>query len=65
VDFYRVRGAGANPTCLLMDGPDEWIVGRETKYVAHGYLELELDGQKLVETYRDARGRVLETIELG
>jgi hypothetical protein len=48
-----------------MDGPNEWIVGRETKYVAHGYLELELDGQKLVETYRDARGRVLETIELG
>jgi hypothetical protein len=64
VTFYPIAGAGANPACTAMDGPNKWIVGHQGKYVAHGYLTLEFDGPTLRESYRDAEGRELEAIQL-
>lgn len=64
VGFYRLPGVGMNPSCLALDGPNEWIIGHEEKYVAHGYLTIDINGGHLTETYRDSRGKELHAIEL-
>jgi hypothetical protein len=40
------------PAALLLDGPNFWVTANPSQYGPHGYLFLELDGDKAWETYR-------------
>ena len=40
------------PKAQLLDGPNFWITAAPDQYSPHGYLFLELDGDKAWETYR-------------
>lgn len=64
VSFYPIKGAGANPACRGLDGPNKYVPGAETQYTAHGYVTLEISNSYLTETYRDADGNPLETLVL-
>ena len=49
------------PGGLVLDGPNEFIKGKEKKYLPHGYMSLEFDGPNLVEVVHTPRGeRILE-----
>jgi Calcineurin-like phosphoesterase len=62
--FFRVPGAGANPSCLVLDGPNPFITGHESGYMPHGYVTLDFDGPHLTETLRDPTGTVLRELQL-
>jgi hypothetical protein len=64
VDFYRVHGPAGNPDCLALDGPNPYIPGHVDSYTAHGYLTIELSPSGITETYRDADGGALATLNL-
>lgn len=44
---------------VVLEGPNEFIVGEEEKFVPHGYAVLVLDGEHLIEEVRDAGGKVI------
>jgi hypothetical protein len=49
------------PSAVVLDGPNEFIKGKEKKYVPHGYATLELDGAKLNEVvYTADRKKIYE-----
>jgi hypothetical protein len=62
--FYRVEGTQPNPSCLFLDGPNPDIKGFEDRYLPHGYVSIELDGPKLIETFHGTSGAVLHEAEL-
>ncbi|RXH28929.1 hypothetical protein XH99_14050 [Bradyrhizobium nanningense] len=49
---------------LVLEGPNEFILGEEEKFVPHGYAVLSLDGEHLMEEVRDARGTVIYSKQL-
>jgi hypothetical protein len=54
-DIYQwiyMRSRPYAPEALVFDGPNFWVRADPDKYSPHGYLFLELDGDKAWETYR-------------
>ena len=62
--FRRFNGKNGVPACLILDGPNPYIRGEETKFTPHGYATLRFEPQRLVETIHDADGTALLTNEL-
>ena len=59
-----VPGDWVVPDSWILDGPNPYIKGEETKFSPHGYVMLEFDGDHLIETVRDADGTEIRTAEL-
>ena len=52
---WRVLAANDNaPAAEVLDGPNLFIPGEESRYSPHGYVTLEFDGPGCRETYYDA-----------
>jgi hypothetical protein len=53
VSWRRLAADPANrpwsPPCLVLDGPNPYIKGREDDFVPHGYMTLDFDGPTLTE----------------
>jgi hypothetical protein len=62
--FRRFAGRNDVPGALILDGPNPYIVGEEKKFTPHGYVMLQFEPNKLVETVHDADGTPLLTNEL-
>lgn len=58
-EFRVLQGRNLVPGGLVMDGPNVYIPGHETRYVPHGYLVLEFDDEHLVELYFEAGGELI------
>jgi len=48
----RQKDGIATPSGMVLDGPNQYVQGHQTKYGPNGYVILELDGDKLTESYR-------------
>ncbi len=44
---------------VVLEGPNEFIVGEEEKFLPHGYGVLNFDGVHLEEEIRSATGKVI------
>jgi hypothetical protein len=47
--WRRIQSPARSPACFVLDGPNPFIIGKEQKYGAHGYLNLFFDGPDLRE----------------
>jgi hypothetical protein len=47
------------PSCLVLDGPNPYILNEEDKFSPNGYAVLNFDGPKLTEEVRSADGLVI------
>lgn len=63
-DFYRLPAVFPNPSCLVLDGPNPYIRGYESRYSPNGYLTLEIDSTSFVEKLCAPDGTVLFSQEL-
>lgn len=57
-----VRSSGQNknlPDCVVLEGPNQYIVGEQNKFTPHGYAVLLLDGHNLIEQVLTASGQVI------
>ena len=63
--WRRLSGQNDVPASLALDGPNLHIRGKEEKYLPHGYLALELDGDQLHEIYMSAVGEELMRLSNG
>jgi Calcineurin-like phosphoesterase len=57
--WRRLEPRNLVPGCLILDGPNRDIPGKEEKYAPHGYAVLELQGKRLTEIVYSARGEEL------
>jgi hypothetical protein len=70
VSFYPIPGtlppgqSFPNPDCLALDGPNPYVPGHPTEFLAHGFVTIELGDDTLTEIYRDADGGGLHTVVL-
>jgi hypothetical protein len=56
--FWKRMGATTeSPSCLVLDGPNEFIENEEEKFAPHGFMTLELNGAALTERVFLANGR--------
>jgi hypothetical protein len=62
--FRRFDGKDLAPASSILDGPNPYIKGEETKFSPHGYAMLQFESDRLVETIHDADGTPLVTNEL-
>jgi Calcineurin-like phosphoesterase len=62
--FRRFPGQNGVPASSILDGPNPYIKGEETKFTPHGYATLRFEPDRLVETIHDADGTALVTNEL-
>ncbi len=62
--FLHVSERNLIPGGFVLDGPNRHIVGHEKRYVPHGYVVLDLDGERLTESYREAGGELLKQVEV-
>lgn len=53
------------PGGLVLDGPNPYIKGKETKYGPHGYMTLELEDRHLTEVIYTAAGEETHRKEIG
>lgn len=53
------------PGGLILDGPNPYIEGRETKYGPHGYMTLELEDQYLTEVVHTPAGEEIHRQQIG
>ncbi len=53
------------PGGLVLDGPNPYIRGHETKYGPNGYMTLELEEQRLVEVVHTPKGEEIYREEIG
>ncbi len=49
VRWMRIEPNDNAPGCLVLDGPNPYVVGEEERFGPHGYLTLEFDGERLTE----------------
>ncbi len=64
---YEWRTLPANnnaPEAQVLDGPNLFIPGEESRYSPHGYVTLEFDGAECRETYLDSAGTVVRPAEI-
>jgi hypothetical protein len=47
------------PSCVVLEGPNDFIPGEEDKFSPHGYAVLTFDGPRLIEQVVDPRGAVI------
>jgi hypothetical protein len=64
VEWKRFAGASDVPACLVLDGPNPYVPGREEKYGPHGYMTLEFSGQRCTERVHLADGSLVLEQEL-
>lgn len=62
--FRPFAGKNGVPGSSILDGPNPYIKGEETKFTPHGYAMLRFESDMLVETVHDADGTPLVTTEL-
>jgi len=62
--FLRVDTRRGVPGAHILDGPNPFIAGHESRYGPHGYASLEFDGPRLNEVIRSATGEVLRAAQL-
>jgi Calcineurin-like phosphoesterase len=47
------------PQAVVLEGPNEYIIGEESKFTPHGYAVLAFDGAHLTEEVRSADGNTI------
>jgi predicted phosphodiesterase len=62
--WKQLDGTQDSPPCLVLDGPNRFIPGEEDKFVPHGFMTLDLDGDKLTERVFSADGVELFVTEI-
>ncbi len=62
--FRRLPTRNLVPGGLVLDGPNPHVAEAPEKYAPHGYVVLELDGDRLLESYHEAAGDLLHQVEL-
>jgi len=62
--FRRLDSRDLVPGGLVLDGENPYIPGHEREYGPHGYVAVELDGDKMNEVIHDASGAKLLEQEL-
>jgi hypothetical protein len=62
--FRRFDGKDGVPAASILDGPNPYIKGEESKFTPHGYATVRFEPDRLVETVHDADGTPLVTNEL-
>jgi hypothetical protein len=55
----QTKAGNLLPSCLVLEGPNAYIVGEEAKFSPHGYAVLTLDGPRLREQMLDPAGSVI------
>lgn len=55
--WHQMPARDHTPRGLLLDGPNQWINGHESKFGPNGYAVLELDGPNLRELVFSATGQ--------
>jgi predicted phosphodiesterase len=63
--WRRFRKKNLVPGGLVLDGPNPYIEGHETKYGPHGYMTLEFQGQSLIEVVHTPTGEEIYSQEIG
>ncbi len=63
--WRRFRKKNLVPGGLVLDGPNPYIEGHETKYGPHGYMTLEFQGQSLIEVVHTPTGEEIYRREIG
>ena len=64
IAWRSLGSTGASPACVVLDGPNPYITGKEDKFVPHGYVTLELDGATLTERFHLADGTAIHEQEI-
>jgi hypothetical protein len=49
VSWRRLEANDAAPSCLVLDGPNQYITGKENKFLPHGYMTLSFEGKVMTE----------------
>jgi hypothetical protein len=62
--WKRLSKTSDSPSCLVLDGPNEFVEGEENKFGPHGFMTLEFDGPVLKEQVISANGTELFVNEL-
>ena len=63
--WKRLDATADSPPCLVLDGPNHYVVGKEEKFLPHGYVTLELDGPSLTERFHLPDGTAVYCNEIG
>jgi len=59
LSWKRLAGTENSPSCLVLDGPNEFVEGEEHKFGPHGFMTLDFDGPVLKERVISANGAEL------
>jgi len=54
--WLRLEKTAQSPGALVLDGPNPYIMGEETKFTPHGFVGLEFDDDRLMERFLDPDG---------
>ena len=57
--FRKIPGKDEAPAALVLDGRNDYITGEENKFSPHGFVSLEFDDDRLVESYRNPDGSLI------
>ena len=57
--FRKISGKDEAPAALVLDGRNDYITGEENNFSPHGFVTLEFDDDRLVESYRNADGSLI------
>jgi hypothetical protein len=64
VAWKRLSNTSDSPACLVLDGPNSFVVGEEEKFVPHGFMTLEIQGAIMTERVFLADGTLLHENEI-
>jgi hypothetical protein len=64
VSWKRLSKTEDSPSCLVLDGPNQFIEGEEEKFGPHGFMTLDFNGPVLTENVFSADGTELYKKEI-
>jgi len=64
MSWKRLGATPDSPSCLVLDGRNEYIKGKEEKFAPHGYMTIDLDGPKLTERIFTPDGKEIWSFEI-
>jgi hypothetical protein len=59
VQWKRLSATAESPSCLVLDGPNQFVEGEEEKFGPHGFMTLFFEGARLTESVFLADGTPL------
>ncbi len=51
LQWHRLKATENAPEAEVLDGPNRFVVGDESRYSPHGFVTLEFDGRECLESY--------------